>query len=53
MVSAQKIDYVRRAQKDYTKTFKLQVIQEIEQRELSTHVACSKYCIQALSTIVK
>ncbi len=45
--------YVKRTQKDYTMSFKLQVVQEIEQGSLSTHEACRKYGIQARSTIVQ
>lgn len=44
--------YVKRTQKDYTHSFKLQVVQEIERGELSTHGALRKYGIQARSTIV-
>ena len=44
--------YVKRTQKDYSMPFKLQVVQEIERGELSTHSACRKYGIQARSTIV-
>ena len=32
--------YVNRTQKDYSMSFKLQVVQEIERGELSTHSAC-------------
>lgn len=45
--------YTKRTQKDYSMSFKLQVVQEIEQGELSTHAACRKYGIQARSTIVE
>jgi transposase-like protein len=34
-------------------SFKLQVVQEIERGELSTHSACRKYGIQSRSTIVQ
>ncbi len=44
--------YVKRTQKDYTMSFKLKVVQEIEQGSLSTHQACHKYGIQSRSTIV-
>ena len=44
--------YVKRTQKDYSMSFKLQVVQEIERGELSTHSAGRKYGIQARSTIV-
>lgn len=44
--------YLKRTQKDYSMSFKLQVIQEIERGELSTHAACHKCGIQSRSTIV-
>ncbi|KDN55941.1 transposase [Flavobacterium seoulense] len=46
-------NYVKRTQKDYSMSFKLQVVQEIEQGGLSTHSACRKYGIQARSTVVQ
>ena len=52
MENPQESRYVKRTQKDYSMSFKLQVVQEIEQGELSTHAACRKYGIQARSTIV-
>lgn len=53
MENHQENRYVKRTQKDYTMSFKLQVVQEIEQGRLSTHEACRKYGIQARSTIVQ
>jgi transposase-like protein len=53
MKNNQEIRYVKRTQKDYTMSFKLQVVQEIEQGRLSTHEACRKYGVQARSTIVQ
>lgn len=53
METPQETRYVKRTQKDYTMSFKLQVVQEIELGELSTHAACRKYGIQARSTIVQ
>ena len=44
--------YVKRTQKDYTMSFKLKVVKEIEQGSLSTHQACRNYGIQSRSTIV-
>lgn len=44
--------YQKRSQKDYSLAFKLQVVLEIEQGEVSTHSACKKYGIQARSTVV-
>lgn len=48
----EKSNYQKRTQKDYTLSFKLQVVQEIEKGGLSTTGACSKYGIQARSTVV-
>jgi transposase-like protein len=53
MENTQEIRYVKRTQKDYTMSFKLQIVQEIEQGSLSTHQACRKYGIQARSTVVE
>ena len=44
--------YVKHTQKDYSMSLKLQIVQEIERGELSTHGACRKYGIQARSTIM-
>ena len=44
--------YVKRSQKDYTMSFKLQVVSEIERGECSTTGAVRKYGIQARSTVV-
>lgn len=44
--------YEKRSQKDYSMSFKLQVVQEIERMELSTTGAQRKYGIQARSTVV-
>lgn len=46
-------NYVKRTQRDYSMSLKLQVIQEIERGELSTHAAQRKYDIQARSTLVQ
>lgn len=48
----EKITYVRRSQRDYSLTFKLNVVKEVELGEISTTGACRKYGIQARSTIV-
>lgn len=45
-------NYVKRSQKDYTSSFKLQVVREVESGQLSTTSAQRKYGIQARSTIV-
>ena len=44
--------YVKRTQRDYTLTFKLNVVREVELGELSTAGACRKYGIQSRSTVV-
>ena len=44
--------YVKRTQKDYSQTFKLQVVGQVERGELSTHQAQRKYGIQARSTVI-
>lgn len=46
-----KSNYVKRTQKDYSMSFKLQVVQEIEQGLLTRTQALDKYGIQARSTI--
>ncbi len=46
-----KNNYVKRTQKDYSMSFKLQVVQEIEQGLLTRTQAIEKYGIQARSTI--
>ncbi len=46
-----KSNYVKRTQKDYTLSFKLQVVSEIEGGELTKIQAKSKYGIQGDSTI--
>ncbi len=44
--------YVKRTQKDYSYSFKLQVVQEIEQGELSVKAAQKTYGIQSYSTVL-
>ena len=44
--------YVKRTQKDYSMSLKLQIVQEIERGEISATGAVRKYGIQARSTIV-
>ncbi len=44
-------NYVKRTQKDYSLSFKLQVVQEIEQGFLTRTEALDKYGIQARSTL--
>lgn len=45
-------NYVKRTQRDYSLSFKLNVIKEIESGNLSTIGACCKYSIQAQNTAV-
>ena len=40
-----------RVRKDYPKSFKLQVVQDIEQGRISTYEVCLKYGIQSSSTV--
>ena len=51
MKTSENTGYVKRTQKDYSISFKLQVVQEIELGELGRTEACHKYGIQAKSTI--
>jgi len=48
----QKIDYkhVKRTQKDYSMSFKLQVVEEVERGEISVTAAQKKYGIQGNTT---
>lgn len=46
------INYVKRSQKDYSMSFKLQVDQEVELGELSASAASRKYGIQGGHTVV-
>lgn len=50
-MSAQ-ISYVKRSQRDYSLSLKLQIVQEIERGSLSSTAAQRKYGIQARSTVV-
>ena len=45
--------YVKRTQKDYSMSFKLQIVQEIERGKLSTTEATKKYGIQCRKTVVE
>jgi len=45
-------EYVRRTQKDYSMSFKLQVVQEVERGEMSVTGATRKYGIQGSHTVV-
>ena len=52
MKKGKEIVYTKRTQKDYSMSFKLGVIQEVESGQLSTTGAQRKYGIQARSTVV-
>ena len=52
MTKELKVNYVKRTQKDYSESFKVQVVSEIERGELSTTGAKRKYGIQARSTVL-
>jgi transposase len=45
-------NYVKRTQRDYSLSLKLQIVQPIERGELSTRAAQRKYGIQARSTVM-
>lgn len=45
--------YVKRTQKDYSMSFKLQIVQEIERGQLTTTEATKKYSIQCRKTVVE
>jgi len=53
MKTSQKTGYVKRTQKDYSLSFKLQVVEEIESGRLDRLQAHLKYGIQARSTITQ
>ncbi|WNI34753.1 transposase [Chryseobacterium sp. SG20098] len=48
----EKPNYVKRTQCDYSMSFKLGVVREIESGEVSTVMVCRKYGIQSRSTVV-
>lgn len=51
MKTSEKTGYSKRTQKDYSLSFKLQLVQEIEQGELTKAQAKLKYGIQGDSTV--
>lgn len=53
MKTSENSEYVKRTQKDYSHSFKLEVVQEIEQGFLTRSQARDKYGIQAGSTITR
>lgn len=48
-----KAEYVKRTQKDYSMSFKLSVVSEIERGEISVTEAKQKYGIQGRTTVVQ
>lgn len=52
MAKRMKVKYLRRTQKDYSLSFKIQVVSEIERSEISITGAKIKYGIQARSSVV-
>jgi transposase len=52
MEKEEKVVYLKRSQRDYSMSFKLEVVTEIESGLLSTSGAQRKYGIQARSTVV-
>lgn len=53
MKQNQEHQYVKRTQKDYTTSFKLQVVTEVEQGKISVSEAKRKYGIQGDATVTK
>lgn len=53
MESSIKKRYVKRTQKDYSLSFKLQLVEELEQGHLTKSQAKTKYGIQGDSTVTK
>lgn len=53
MGKVKKTQYIKRSQKDYSMSFKLQVVQEIERGELNPLLATRKYGIQGRSTVLE
>ena len=53
MENLEKTLYVKRTQKDYSMTFKLQIVQEIECGHLTATQATNRYSIQSRKTVVQ
>ena len=53
MENPQESRYLKRTQKDYTLSFKLQIVQEIERGQLTSTEATKKYGIQCRKTVVQ
>ena len=51
MIERKDNEYIKRTQRDYSMSFKLQVVQELESGELSMTAAARKYGIQSRSTV--
>lgn len=47
----ERVNYVKRSQKDYSMSLKLQIVREVERREISISAAQRKYGIQGRATI--
>ena len=52
MENTQESRYVKRTQKDYSMSFKLQIVQEIERGKLTVSEATKRYEIQCRKTVV-
>ena len=46
-------EYLKRTQRDYSMSFKLGVVQEVERGDLSVTAAVQKYGIQSYSTVLR
>lgn len=53
MENHQESRYVKRTQKDYSMSFKLQIVPEIDRGQLTTTEATKKYSIQCRKTVIK
>ena len=53
MENLQKNRYIKRTQKDYTMSFKLQIVKEIEQGVTTISRVKKEYAIQSRATIVQ
>jgi transposase len=51
MKEKSKNEYVRRSQRNYSMSFKLQIVKEIESGELTIYAARRKYGIQGSNTV--
>jgi transposase len=52
MEKGEKVVYVKRSQKDYSMSFKLEVVREVESGSLTDNEAKRKYGIQGRSTVL-